>query len=104
MPQLDLRRQGPPGLRPARWMGPVVAVVSLTLALVAADGLFRLVRYVVKGGPQLERAETLDDPELGWTLNPNRKRLERLNSCGERVVRDPPPSRYLAKVPTSQEE
>jgi len=85
------------------WMGFVVVCVSLLVTLVAAEGLFLLARYMVKGGPQSEVAEIVDDPELGWALNPNRKQLVRTNSCGETITRDPPPSRYLAKVPTHPE-
>jgi lysophospholipase L1-like esterase len=84
-------------------MGFIVAFVSLLVTLVAAEGLFLLARYMVKGGPQSEVAEIVDDPELGWTLNPDRKRLVRTNSCGETITRDPPPSRYLAKTPSHPE-
>jgi len=84
-------------------MGPVVLLLSLFLTLLVCEGLFRLIRDLVKGGPQSQRAETIDDTDLGWTLNPGRKRIERLNSCGETVRRDPPPSPYLAKTPANRE-
>jgi hypothetical protein len=77
----------------------VIAAVALAACLIAAEFGFRALRDLLRGGTAAARLETVADDTLGWSLNPERRRTERLNACGERVVRDPPPGRYLARVP-----
>lgn len=77
----------------------VIAVGVIASCAITAEFGFRALRDLLRGGTVEARLETVADATLGWSLNPERRRTERLNACGERVARDPPPSRYLARVP-----
>jgi hypothetical protein len=75
----------------------------MVIFLLIAELGFRLVRYIVVGGPLAEHSETRDDAQLGWTLNPYRKTIRKRNACDEPVVRDPPRSPYIGKEPRYRE-
>ena len=77
----------------------VIVLAAMTMCALAAEFGFRALRDLLRGGTMAARLETVADDELGWSLNPDRRSTERLNACGERVVRAPPPSRHLARVP-----
>ncbi|MFN0161687.1 MAG: SGNH/GDSL hydrolase family protein [Burkholderiales bacterium] len=83
---------------PAATLVVALLVAGIVLALCAEFG-FRAARYLLRGGPAIERAENADDAQLGWVLNPARQRIVKRNACGEEVVREPPPDRLLAKLP-----
>lgn len=79
----------------------VVMLIVTALTLTAMEFGFRAARDAIKGSPWIERAENVDDEELGWVLNPAKKRVVKSNACGETVVRDAAASKYLMKVPRS---
>ena len=74
-------------------------LIITLLAILALEFGFRFVRDLAKGSPWIARAENVDDLELGWALNPDKQSTTKTNACGEIVVRGPPASRYLNKVP-----
>ena len=74
-------------------------LIITLLAILALEFGFRFVRDLAKGSPWIARAENVDDSELGWALNPDKQSTTKTNACGEIVVRGPPASRYLNKVP-----
>ena len=77
-------------------------LIVVLLTLLAMEFGFRATRDAIKGSPWIARAENVDDRELGWVLNPAKKRVVKSNACGETVVRDAPASKYLMKAPRSQ--
>ena len=80
----------------------VIMLVITAVTLVAFEFGFRLLRDWTKGSPWIARAETIDDPELGWSLNPDKQEISHVNACGETVTRSAPVSRYLNKEPLSK--
>ena len=77
----------------------LIMLIITLLAILALEFGFRFVRDLAKGSPWIARAENVDDSELGWALNPDKQSTTKTNACGEIVVRGPPASRYLNKVP-----
>lgn len=77
----------------------LIMLIITLLFLGAVEFGFRFVRDWAKGSPWIARAENVDDPELGWALNPDKKSTTKTNACGETVVRGAPVSRYLNKAP-----
>ena len=78
----------------------MLAVTLITLT--ALEYGFRIGRDIVRGSAWISRAENVDDDELGWVLNPQKKLVNKTNACGENVVRRPPISPYLLKLHTGQ--
>ena len=74
----------------------MVAVGAITL--VALEFGFRFARDLVRGSPSIARIENIDDDELGWALNPDRKTVSKINACNEAVVRKAPAGKYLLKA------
>jgi hypothetical protein len=66
--------------------------------LVVAELGFRVVRRIVKG-PDIERAETIADPDLGWRLNTHRNGIRKLNKCDETVITQKYDHPFLVKRP-----
>ena len=62
-----------------------MAVTLITLT--ALEYGFRIGRDIVRGSAWISRAENVDDDELGWVLNPQKKLVNKTNACGENVVR-----------------
>ncbi len=74
------------------------SLVLLLAFLVISELGFRVVRFAVRG-PDIKRALTADDAELGWHLNASRTRTTTRNSCGETVLLERYDDPYLVKRP-----
>jgi hypothetical protein len=81
----------------------LVSLVLFFVFLVVTELGFRVIRYLVKG-PDIARALTTDDAELGWHLNTHRERTTSTNSCGEIVVVESYDHPYLVKRPRFQND
>lgn len=76
----------------------VLMAVAVAITLVTLEFGFRIGRDLIKGSPWSARAENVDDDDLGWALNPEKKRVTKLNACGETVVRNSPAGRHFLKL------
>jgi hypothetical protein len=76
----------------------LTALVLFLAFLVVAELAFRAVRFLVKG-PDIARASTIYDADLGWRLNTRREKITGTNKCGETVIAERHDHPYLVKKP-----
>jgi hypothetical protein len=86
------------GTRNPRLTLAVVAALVYLVFLAGLETTFRAVTCILDG-PAIERAQLVDDAELGWVHNVRMREQHSLNRCGEEVRRLPSPHPLITKLP-----